>query len=283
MPWNESGSGPCYLPWVTDESFSCILLFLQMCNCSFSKGATVLSLLLFRSAFNHNNNDKINICTSRKSHLPQMASPDLSKKTSHSSVLSSSDYMTRKSNFNIKKIYLVFQVCVLYETQSRHNVRELSGSFGSNWVHSKEIRAVVWDVWPLSCRGLPAALWLALKQIVNCSGYSAPPRICQNQLEGALKNFHYHTQNVRENKQRRDIDERHLEKERYLVYYHWVSNYLIELLFKRKLHRVQFHLIISLKHRGQSHLSIVYSVHFTCENGRQETKLVSTDGLKNVP
>lgn len=31
-----------------------------------------------------------------------------------------------------KKIYQVFQVCVLYETQNRHNVRELSGSFGSN-------------------------------------------------------------------------------------------------------------------------------------------------------
>lgn len=96
-----------------------------------------------------------------------------------------------------KKVYLVFQVSVLYETQNRHNVRELSGSFGSNWVHSKWIRAVVWDIWPLSGRGLPAALWLALKQIVNSSGYSAPPRICQNQLEGALKNFHYHNQNVK--------------------------------------------------------------------------------------
>lgn len=46
---------------------------------------------------------KINIYTNRKSHLPQRARPDLSKKTNHNSNLSSSDYMTRKSNFNIKK------------------------------------------------------------------------------------------------------------------------------------------------------------------------------------
>lgn len=114
MPCNESGPGPCDLPYVTDESFSCILLFLQMCNCSFSRGATVLLLLHFKSVFNHNHNDKINICTSRKSHLPQMARPDLSKKTNHSSVLSSSDYMTRKPNFNIKKKFTRFFRFVFY-------------------------------------------------------------------------------------------------------------------------------------------------------------------------
>lgn len=199
MPWNESGPGPCSLPCVTDGSFSCVLLFLQMCYSSFSRCATGLSWLLFKSVFNSNHNDKINIYTNRKSHLPQRARPDLSKKTNHNSDLSSSDYMTRKSNFNIKKkAYLVFQVCILYETQNGHNVRELSGSLGSNWVHGEGIKAVVWDNWPLSHRGLPAAPWLFLKQVVKCSGYSDSPRICQNQLEGALRNSHYHTRNVRE-------------------------------------------------------------------------------------
>lgn len=117
---------------VTLLSPDVLLLFLQMCYSSFSGCVTVLSRLLFKSVFNSNHNDKINIYTSRKSHLPQRARPDLSKKANHNSDLSSSDYMTRKSNFNIKKVYLVFQVCVLYETQNRHNVREFSDSLGSN-------------------------------------------------------------------------------------------------------------------------------------------------------
>lgn len=114
MPRNESDPGPCSLPCATDGSFSCILLFLQMCYSSFSRCVTVLSRLLFKSVFNSNHNDKINIYTSRKSHLPQRARPDLSKKANHNSDLSSSDYMTRKSNFNIKKKFTWFFRFVFY-------------------------------------------------------------------------------------------------------------------------------------------------------------------------
>lgn len=42
---------------------------------------------------------------------------------------------------------------------------------------------------------------------------------------------------------------------------------------------MQFHLIISLRHRGQIHLSVVSIIHTKCEYGQQESKLISANWI----
>lgn len=76
---------------------------------------------------------------------------------------------------------------------------------------------MVWDVWPLSHRGFPAAQTLALKYRLLCV---VGTRLLLSELTSRpLKPFHYHTRTMRENKQGKDIDERYSGKGRYFVYY----------------------------------------------------------------
>lgn len=268
-----------------------LLFFLQMCYSSFSRCVTPLSpdvllffhgysLSLFSTATTMTKSTYIQV---EKVIFPKVLDLTCLKKQTTTQIYQDLTTWPESRILIYKKKFTWFFRFVFY---MKHKI-------GTMWENSQ----ILWGVTEFTVKG--SELWSGtfdlshvegsqqlrdrLWNIVKCSGYSDSPRICQNQLEGALKNFHYHTWNVRENMQRRDIDKRHSKKGRYFVYYHWVSNYLIELAFKRKLHRVQVHLIISLKHRGQCHLSIVYTIHFTYENGWQETKLISTYGLKNVP